>query len=133
VSDAVLDEGRIVFATMIPEGNACQYGGISYLMELDINSGGAMTTATFDTNGDGQENNQDLLTLTYSDPNSGNSTTTTEGAAGLEISSGTIKTPSLLTNGNNQSIVYNTSGAGLGSIGNSGSSNGGRLSWQQLQ
>ena len=31
VSNAVIDNGRIIFTTLIPQGNACQFGGVSWL------------------------------------------------------------------------------------------------------
>src|ERR1041384_1307353 len=77
VSDAVLDNGRVIFTTVIPQGTACQYGGISWLMELDINTGSRLTVSPFDINGDGKVNNNDFVTVTYTDPVTHASTTVT--------------------------------------------------------
>ncbi|HEX2667590.1 MAG TPA: PilC/PilY family type IV pilus protein [Gammaproteobacteria bacterium] len=133
VSDAVLDNGRVIFTTVIPQGTACQYGGISWLMELDIDNGGRLDVSPFDTNGDGKVDGNDFVTVTYTDPNTGQSVTTTIPASGKQSNVGIIKTPGIISAGTLEYKYYSGSTGAIGMTVESASSSGGRQSWQQLQ
>jgi type IV pilus assembly protein PilY1 len=133
VSDAVLDLGRIVFTTLIPEGNACQFGGESFLMELDASTGATLSSSPFDTNGDGLVNNQDMVTVTYTDPTTNQSVTKTVAVSGQESNVGIIKTPGIISSGQLQYKYFSGSTGAIGKITEKGSSSSARLSWQQLQ
>ena len=134
VSDAVLDLGRIVFPTLIPSGSACQFGGESFLMELDVNTGGALPSSPFDTSGDGIVNSQDMVTnITYTDPTTGQQVNGSAAASGQESNVGIIKTPGIISSGQLQYKYFSGSTGAIGKITESGSSSSTRLSWQQLQ
>ncbi len=134
VSDAVLDNGRIIFTTLIPQGNACQFGGVSWLMELNSSTGGSLTNISpFDVNGDGKVNSNDYVTVTYTDPVTNRPVTATVPVGGIESNVGIIKTPGIVTSGNMQ---YKYSSGSTGSImmtPESAPTTGGRISWQQVQ
>ena len=132
VSDAVLDNGRVVFTTLIPQGNACQFGGISWLMELDETTGAQLTESPFDTNGDGQVNNNDFITVTYTDEH-GNTVTKSVPVSGQQSNVGIIKTPGIISAGQLQYKYYSGSTGAIGMTTESGNTNSQRLSWQQLQ
>jgi type IV pilus assembly protein PilY1 len=133
VSDAVLDLGRIVFPTVIPQGNACQFGGESFLMELDASSGAALSSSPLDTNGDGKVNNQDLVTVTYIDPTTNQSVTKTVAVSGQQSNIGIIKTPAIISAGLVQKKIIIGSTGNHAVITEKGGNSSGRLSWQQLQ
>jgi type IV pilus assembly protein PilY1 len=134
VSDAVLDNGRVIFTTLIPQGNACQFGGISWLMELDSDTGGSLTTISpFDVNGDGKVNASDLVTVTYTDPASGKTVTATTPVGGEESNVGIIKTPGIITSGTLQYKYYSGSTGSIGMTTESAPTSGGRVSWQVVQ
>jgi type IV pilus assembly protein PilY1 len=63
VSTALLRAGRIIFSTLTPSADACDYGGKSWLMELDAINGARLAYSVFDFNGDGQVNDADFVTL----------------------------------------------------------------------
>ncbi len=63
VTDPVLRNGRIIFTTLIPNPDACAYGGRSWLMELDAASGRRLSLTPFDLNGDGLFNSEDFVEL----------------------------------------------------------------------
>ncbi len=132
VSDPELNNGTIIFATLIPQGNACQFGGTSWLMLLDMNSGAQLKTSPIDTNGDGQVNNNDFVTFTYTDSH-GNSVTTTSAVSGQQANGGIIKPPAIVSNGQTAKAVSSESGGGLFSATLAGNAKSKRLSWQQLQ
>jgi type IV pilus assembly protein PilY1 len=132
VSDPTLDFTRIIFTTLIPQGNACQFGGTSWLMELDSTTGAALT-ASLDTNGDGNVNSNDYVTVTYTDPKTGASITQTSAVSGEQASGGIIKTPGIISSGSVDHLLASDSIGGIEGFTQKGASPDIRLSWQQLQ
>jgi type IV pilus assembly protein PilY1 len=63
VTDSVVNNGQVFFTTLIPNSDPCSGGGRSWLMALDVRSGGTLDTAPFDLNGDGSFNSGDSVTL----------------------------------------------------------------------
>ncbi|MEG1833907.1 MAG: PilC/PilY family type IV pilus protein [Burkholderiaceae bacterium] len=55
----VLKAGRVIFTTMIPSSDACDFGGSGWLMEFDARTGQQLPTPLFDTNGDKLVNDKD--------------------------------------------------------------------------
>ena len=133
VSDPVLDNGRVIFTTVIPQGTACQYGGISWLMELNLDNGGQLNVSPFDTNGDGKVNTSDYVTVTYTDPKTNQSVTATVPVSGKQSNVGIIKTPGIISAGTLEYKYYSGSTGAIGMTVESSGVNGGRQSWQQLQ
>ena len=52
VSQAMIRNGRVIFTTLIPSTAEGEFGGASYLMEVDFRDGGALKFPAFDLNGD---------------------------------------------------------------------------------
>ena len=74
IADMVYQKDRLVFNTYIPAANACEFGGESWLMELDVNHGGRLSSSPLDFNHDGIFNEGDLIDLSsanLSDEDSG--------------------------------------------------------------
>lgn len=62
VTNSVLDDGRIIFTTLLPSEEACEQGGSSWTMVLDATSGGVSNAfGPFDINGDGVINSDDII------------------------------------------------------------------------
>lgn len=61
VSNPILRAGRVIFTTLIPDPDPCSYGGTSWLMELDAQSGGRLSYSVFDLNDDGRFNEQEYI------------------------------------------------------------------------
>ncbi|MFT7470806.1 MAG: type IV pilus assembly protein PilY1 [Kiritimatiellia bacterium] len=59
VTDAIIRGGRIIFTTLVPSSVECEFGGTSFLMELDFRSGGALEFPAFDLNNDGEFDGDD--------------------------------------------------------------------------
>jgi type IV pilus assembly protein PilY1 len=53
VADPILREGKIVFVTLLPLENPCDFGGDGWLMELSAATGSRLDITPFDLNGDG--------------------------------------------------------------------------------
>ncbi len=60
-SNAFLRNKRVNFTTLIPDPDPCTYGGSSWLMNIDMFSGGRIDTSPFDLNGDGEFDNEDKV------------------------------------------------------------------------
>jgi type IV pilus assembly protein PilY1 len=132
VSDAVLNFGIITFTTLIPQGNACQFGGTSWLMELDSSTGAALTNS-LDVNGDGNIDSNDYVTVTYTDPATNQSVTKSVAVGGEQSNVGIIKTPGIIQAGNKEHMYASGSTGGIASFTSSSGDPATRLSWQQLQ
>ncbi len=131
VSDPVVNNGTILFATIIPQGNACQFGGTSWLMLLDMNSGSQMKTSPIDTNGDGQINSKDLVTATIT--TSSGTVTGPYVVSGVQSNGGEISTPAIVSNGQTAEAITSPADANPQVYTLPGNPNSRRLSWQQLQ
>ncbi len=63
VRKAVLRNNRVIFVTTVPDGDPCGYGGSSWIMEIDADSGSRLPESPFDTNGDGIIDDTDLFDI----------------------------------------------------------------------
>ncbi|MCP3868165.1 MAG: pilus assembly protein [Gammaproteobacteria bacterium] len=61
VSTALLLDDRVVFSTVIPNSDACDFGGTGWLMELEAEDGSRPDVTVFDLNGDGAFNSEDYV------------------------------------------------------------------------
>lgn len=116
VSNALVRDGRVIFTTLIPSQGLCDFGGSSFIMELDFASGGGLDYPAFDLNGDGGFDDRDTL------------------ASGVMTNNGIVPTLSIFSDSDSD-IAY-----GSGSSGdvaefqlNVGGSYLGRQSWRQLR
>ena len=61
-SEAILRDGRIIFATLLPNPEVCGVGGGSWLMLLNAADGARLEDSPFDFNGDGIIDDNDKVT-----------------------------------------------------------------------
>lgn len=123
--------GRVVFNTLIPNTDACSYGGTGWVMELDVNTGNRLDTVTFDTNNDNALTvAQDLLSY---------GSEGLENASGRQISSipaeaGFLGQPTAPGQPTKEYKFLNTtSGQVQKVLETGGKNNQGRVSWEQLE
>lgn len=64
VTDSQLRSQKIVFNTMIPSENACDFGGSGWLMVMDATSGSRLTFSPLDVNGDEEFSEADFVQVT---------------------------------------------------------------------
>lgn len=129
VTDSQLRGDRIIFTTLIPSSASCDYGGNSWLMELDAFDGGRLSDPIFDLNDDDKFNTQDEVTFTL---DSGNESLP---PSGKQSKVGIIQEPTIISAG---TLEYKyASGSSEAQIEvtkeNPGALAGGRQSWLQLQ
>ena len=138
VSRATVRGDRVIFATLIPNPDPCEFGGDSWVMELNTFTGGRLSYAVFDLNGDGMFDESDWITVT--DAN-GNDVLVPPSAInpGINI----VKTPAIIGGvdldpddgepGNDEVKVMAGSNGQLIRISERGSIGIGRQSWRQLR
>lgn len=61
ITDPLLESGRVLFTSFVPNSDPCKGGGTSWLMVVDYANGGALTRPEIDLNGDDRLNSADLV------------------------------------------------------------------------
>lgn len=112
----------IIFTSIIPTDDACGFGGISWLMELDARNGNATSRAVFDLNGDGAPDS--------SDNGGADNETVYNGWSQTGIQS----TPTIIAGDKMDYKVFSGSSAKLRAIGERPPlESSGRQSWRQIK
>lgn len=63
ISQAQLGGNRVTFSSLIPSADPCDAGGTSWIMSLDLATGGRLAYSYFDYNGDGEIDQDDYIDL----------------------------------------------------------------------
>jgi type IV pilus assembly protein PilY1 len=128
IGEALLRHGRIIFVTVIPSDDPCDYGGSSWLMEMDAVSGKRLPYAVFDVDGDGVIDGGDALTITV------NGQEIVVHAGGQRIPD-VVTTPHVLDTGGDTEFKYMSGASGQVTVVEEAASgiNLGRQSWEQLR
>lgn len=61
VTNPIVRNGSVLFTTLIPSNDPCDFGGDGWLMELDLLNGGQLDGSPFDLNNDGVFDDKDLV------------------------------------------------------------------------
>jgi type IV pilus assembly protein PilY1 len=126
ISYALLKQNRVIFLTIIPSADPCVPGGSTWLMELDLSSGGATGVSPFDFNNDNKFDDKDKLA-------------SNNNASGLKSTVGMVKAPVWLEKEGTGTAVKVMSGttSNITTIKNQGSlpvtNKVDRLYWLQIQ
>jgi type IV pilus assembly protein PilY1 len=134
VVQALLRNGRIIFATMTPDNGKCSFGGSSWLMELDALTGNRLNETPFDLSGNGIISSEDMVK--FIDTNGDgiiNSSDANTSVSGKKSTVGIIKTPGVVSAGTVEYKYTSGSSGSLESTTESTSGAGTRQSWRQLR
>lgn len=63
ISKATLRTDRVIFTTMTPSADPCAFGGTSFIMAMGLSSGSRLNYVYFDSNGDGELDNEDTAQI----------------------------------------------------------------------
>ncbi len=131
VSDPILRNGRIIFVTLIPSTDPCDYGGTGWLMELDAITGGRLDAPPFDLNGNEHFDNSDLVNA---GDISGDGVNDNVAPSGRKSKEGIITRPGILSFPDKRMERKYMSGS-TGNIDQVGESapSAGRSSWRELR
>ncbi|MCI0667423.1 MAG: hypothetical protein L0Y43_05150 [Methylococcaceae bacterium] len=128
VSDPVLRPDRVIFTTLIPNSDACAFGGTGWLMELDAFSGGRLTVQAFDLNRDGGFDLADRIAVP-----GGAGQSVSVNVSGKRSTVGTVSTPVIVGTGDSSSELLLQTGSSGAIESTLGSTAGlGRLDWMEL-
>ncbi len=121
---AALREDRIIFVTNIPSGDACGFGGDSWVMEMHAIEGRRLHVAVFDLNGDGTFDASDLVSYDSE-----------QGHAGGRKLDEFVSKPAILDTAGIKEFKYlsGSSGAVMKVEESGGANDTGRQSWRELQ
>lgn len=137
VTNPILRHGRIVFSTLVPNADACRFGGTSWLMEMDAQTGSRLKETPFDLNDDGGFTAADFVTVII------DGVEVSVPVSGKKSKVGITETPGVLKSGGQAEYKY-SSGTGSSDATvnpnlievtreNGGKNGSGRQSWRQLQ
>jgi type IV pilus assembly protein PilY1 len=138
VTDPILRGDRIIFTTLLPSQNACDFGGSSWLMELAAADGGRLDESPFDLNNDGYFTSSDYATVLF-DVNGDGSIDGDDKVpvSGKKSKVGIITKPGILSVANTDpgteiKFVSGSTGAIEGTKESTSGLPSGRQSWRQI-
>ncbi len=109
ITQPLVQNGKIIFTTLIPNENPCDFGGQSWLMTLNAENGGALSDFSFDLNEDMKFDEQDSITV----DNQGNKAI----PAGLLSTVGILPTPTLISSEDkNKTMILLNGNTGITSV-----------------
>lgn len=127
ISIPLLRHGRVIFTTLVPSTDPCQFGGTSWIMEMDALTGGRLSESVFDLNNDSNFNATDYVTVTVG------GVEITVPVSAVKSTVGIIKTPTVVTAG---TVEYKLASGTTGEISStkekSSAQGTGRVSWREL-
>lgn len=138
VSNTIIRNGKIIFTTLIPSDDPCEFGGTGWLMELDFASGARLEYSPFDVNDDGSFDSADFICIANCELDADGNPDPDRvlvPASGKKSEVGIIPTPSIASEAGGQKEYKYTSGSSGEievTVENPGPGFEGRQSWRQL-
>jgi len=136
VTDSILRDNRIIFTTIIPSPDPCDFGGTGWLMEIDAKDGSRLEFSPFDLNADGKFDDKDHVKNVDLD---GDGILDPVPPGGKKSEVGIPSTPGIVTDSGNpnnspRELKYTSGSTGQIEITteNPGPGNVGRRSWREL-
>ncbi len=123
VANPVLRGDRIIFTTLIPSSQPCDFGGTGWLMELDALNGMRLPYTVLDINEDGLFDENDFA------DHDGESSP----VSGMRSSVGIIKSPGIISAGDREFKYASGSTGEIAVITERSSDDGGRKSWKEIR
>lgn len=128
VSSPILRGGRIIFPTLIPSPNPCEFGGSSWIMELDAVSGSRLIDSPLDINEDGSIDSGDFVTAVLDD-----GTTVNVPVSGVRSREGIVRTPAVVSAGEEEFKLASGTTGNVEVLLEQGLFDRARASWRQLR
>ncbi len=125
INNLIVDSDKVIFTTMIPSTDPCDYGGKSWLMELSLMTGKHLTYSVFDVNGDNVIDDNDFNNEV---PLSG------RGFDDIANTPAIVKDGTTASDGGTETKYINSSSGTIYKVREtSPQTSGGRQSWRQLR
>lgn len=125
---AILRAGRIIFTTIIPSENACDFGGLSFLMELDAFTGARIERPVFDLDGDGLFDDADKVTVMIDGEE-----VRVSPSGQMPEGVGLLSQPTILSAGDREFKFLSGSTGAIQGVTERGADGFGRQSWRELR
>jgi len=128
ISNPVIIGNKIVFTTLIPAPDPCEYGGSGWLMALDALSGIRFEVSVFDLNQDNVFNADDNIAV--SDESGADETS----VSGIKSTAGIIGDPKIISNKTTEFVYLSGTNGTIQKVSsNPGVNVEGRQSWRQIR
>lgn len=127
ISKPLLRNGNVVFTTLLPSLDVCEFGGQSWLMEISALTGGTPKFTPFDINNDGVFTSEDSLQILV------NNVSHRVFVSGVKSTVGITSTPSIFLSPDKKEETKVLSGStGLGTVKENTGIELGRQNWRQI-
>ena len=127
VTQPILRNKRVILTTMIPSVSPCDFGGTSWIMEFDPETGNRPNYTIFDLNADGSFTSAEYITVTI-----GGSSVQVP-ANGIQSTEGIIKAPAIISAGGKEYKIGSGTTGNVLVVSEQGSTVRPRPAWRQLQ
>ena len=128
VTNSILRNGRIIFTTLIPSTVPCSFGGTSWVMEVDAETGSRLQESPFDLNADHRFTEDDKVVLLNS------STSDKVAISGMLSTEGIVSSPAVLFSKTTEFKYSSGSTGGIFKlVENPGQGARGRIAWRQFK
>jgi len=127
VTSPILRNKRIIFTTMIPSESPCDFGGTSWIMEFDPETGKRPDYSIFDLNADNNIGTADFITVTIG------GVTVKVPANGIQSKEGIIKTPAIISAGGKEYKIGSGTTGNVLVVSEQGTTPRPRPAWRQIQ
>jgi type IV pilus assembly protein PilY1 len=121
VSAPLLRFGRVIFTTLIPSTDPCDFGGDSWLMELDAISGGRLSYSVFDLDENKLFDEGDYVNVNGD-----------KAVSGQKSKIGIVKTPAVISAGEIEYKVMSGTTGEVQVVSEKGGKMTGRVSWREI-
>ncbi len=121
ISAPLLRFGRVIFTTLIPSTDPCDFGGDGWLMELDAITGGRLSYSVFDLDQNRRFDAGDYVNLDGDKP-----------VSGQKSRIGIIKTPAVISAGETEYKLMSGTSGEVQVISEKGGKMTGRISWREI-
>lgn len=121
VSAPLLRFGRVIFTTLIPSTDPCDFGGDSWLMELDAISGGRLSYSVFDLDENKLFDEGDYVNVDGE-----------KAVSGQKSKIGIVKTPAVISAGEIEYKVMSGTTGEVQVVSEKGGKMTGRVSWREI-
>ena len=127
VTSPILRNGRVIFTTMIPSPSPCEFGGTSWIMELDPTTGNRPSSSVFDLSGDGTFTNADYVLVHIGTED------VKVPVTGVKSTEGIIKSPAIIAAGGKEYKIASGTTGNVLVVKEQGTTTRPRPAWRQLQ
>jgi type IV pilus assembly protein PilY1 len=134
VANPILREGKILFTTMTPDANPCNFGGTSWSADLTAIDGSRPSVSPYDLNNDGSFDSEDYVQVSW-DVNGDGVVDENDKvvASGKESKVGITKTPAIIRVSDREYRYAGGSEGGIERTTGARTAVTGRQSWKQIQ